>query len=110
MIWTILSNSSWVQFTSSLVQINISLLTDQVGVTTTNTLNSGQSVNNFNVTIDIGVQQTDCNGHTKKLYILLLVFYFTPLLGSSRNFQHGASFWNGVRIWRDDKYEFVKLY
>ena len=46
------------QFTSSLVQINISLLTDQVGVTTTNTLDSGQSVNDLNVTVNVSVQQT----------------------------------------------------
>lgn len=46
------------QFTSSLVQIDISLLTDQVGVTTTNTLDGGQSVNDLDVTIDVSVQQT----------------------------------------------------
>lgn len=46
------------QFTSSLVQIDIGFLTNQVGVTTTNTLNGGQSVNDLDVTIDVGVQQT----------------------------------------------------
>lgn len=46
------------QFTSSLVQIDISLLTDQVGVTATNTLDGGQSVNDLDVTIDVSVQQT----------------------------------------------------
>lgn len=46
------------QFTGSLVQVNIGLLTDQVGVTTTDTTNGGQSVNDLDVTIDVGVQQT----------------------------------------------------
>lgn len=46
------------QLTSSLVQIDISLLTDQVGVTTTNTLNGGQGVNDLDVTINVSVQQT----------------------------------------------------
>lgn len=46
------------QFTSSLVQINISLLTNQVGVSTTDTSDGGQSVDNLDVTINVGVQQT----------------------------------------------------
>ena len=58
------------QFTSSLLQINIGLLTNQVGVTTTNTLNGGQSVNNFNVTIDVGVQQTELKRVVKKRIFL----------------------------------------
>lgn len=43
------------QFTSSLVQVDISFLADQVSVTTANTLNGGQGVNDLDVTINIGV-------------------------------------------------------
>lgn len=46
------------QFTGSLVQVDISLLTDQVGVTTTNTLNGGQGVDDLDVTVNVSVQQT----------------------------------------------------
>lgn len=46
------------QLTGSLVQVDISLLADQVGVTTTDTLDGGQSVDDLDVTIDVGVQQT----------------------------------------------------
>lgn len=46
------------QLTGSLVQVDIGLLADQVGVTTTDTLDGGQSVDDLDVTIDVGVQQT----------------------------------------------------
>jgi hypothetical protein len=39
-----------------LVQIDIGLLADQVGVTTSDTLNTGQSVHNLLFAIDVGVQ------------------------------------------------------
>jgi hypothetical protein len=42
-----------------LVQINIGLLADQVGVTTTNTLDLGQGVHNLLFAIDVGVEQTN---------------------------------------------------
>lgn len=46
------------QFTGSLVQVNISLLTDQVRVSSTDTSNLGQGVHDLDSTIDVGVQQT----------------------------------------------------
>ncbi|YCL18901.1 hypothetical protein KP2612_002165 [Komagataella phaffii] len=46
------------QLTSTLVQINISFLTNQVRVSTTHTTNGGQSVHDLDSTINIGVQQT----------------------------------------------------
>jgi hypothetical protein len=41
-----------------LVQVNIGLLADQVGVTTSDTLNTGQSIHNLLLAIDVGVQQS----------------------------------------------------
>lgn len=41
-----------------LVEIDISLLAYNVGVTTTNTLDLGQGVHDFALSIDVGVEQT----------------------------------------------------
>jgi hypothetical protein len=41
---------------SPLVQINIGLLADNVGVATPNTLDLGQSVHDLALSIDVGVQ------------------------------------------------------
>ena len=46
------------QFTSTLVQVDISLLANQVRVSSTDTSDLGQSVHNLDSTIDVGVQQT----------------------------------------------------
>lgn len=46
------------QFTSTLVEINIGLLTDQVGVTTTDTTDSGKGVLDLDLTVNVGVEQT----------------------------------------------------
>ena len=46
------------QFTGSLVQVNISLFTDQVRVSSTDTSNLGQGVHDLDSTINVGVQQT----------------------------------------------------
>lgn len=46
------------QLTGTLLQVNIGLLADQVGVTTTDTSDLGQGVHDLNSTIDVGVQQT----------------------------------------------------
>jgi hypothetical protein len=46
------------QLTSTLGEIDISLLTDQVGVTTTDTTDGGQSVLNFDLTVNVSVEQT----------------------------------------------------
>lgn len=46
------------QLTSSLVEVDIGLLANQVGVTTTDTLDGGQGVDDLDSTIDVGVQQT----------------------------------------------------
>lgn len=40
-------------------EVNIGLFADQVGVTTTNTLDLGQGVHDFLLAIDVGVEQTD---------------------------------------------------
>jgi hypothetical protein len=46
------------KLTSTLVQIDIGLLADQVGVTTTDTLDLGQGVHDLLLAIDVGVQKT----------------------------------------------------
>jgi hypothetical protein len=46
------------ELTSSLAEVDIGLLADQIGVTTTNTSDSGKSVHNLDLTIDVGRQQT----------------------------------------------------
>lgn len=46
------------QFTGTLVQVDISLLADQVGVSSTDTSDLGQGVHDLDSTIDVGVQQT----------------------------------------------------
>lgn len=46
------------QVTGALVQVNVGLLANQVGVTTTHTSDLGQSVHDLDSTIDVGVQQT----------------------------------------------------
>lgn len=48
------------QFTGTLVQVDISLLANQVRVSSTDTSDLGQSVHNLDSTIDVGVQQTEC--------------------------------------------------
>jgi hypothetical protein len=44
--------------TVPLVQINISLLAGNVGITTTNTLDGSQSNHNLVLTINVGVEET----------------------------------------------------
>jgi hypothetical protein len=41
-----------------LVQIYIGLLADQVGVATTNTLDSGQGIHDLLFSIDVGIEET----------------------------------------------------
>jgi len=47
------------EFTSAFVEINIGLLANQVGVSSPNTLDLGQSVHDFLPSIDIGVEETE---------------------------------------------------
>jgi hypothetical protein len=42
-----------------LVEIDISLLADQVGVATANTLDAGQGVHDLLFAIDVGVEETE---------------------------------------------------
>ena len=42
-----------------LVQIDVGLLANDVGVSPTNTLDLGQGVHNLSLSIDVGVQQTE---------------------------------------------------
>ena len=59
-----------------LVEVNIGLLADQVGVTTTDTLDLGQGVHDLLLAIDVGVQKTqDLEG-------ILLVSWFCAGCGS----------------------------
>lgn len=46
------------KLTGALVEVNISLLADQVGVTATDTLDLGQGVHNLLLAVNIGVEQT----------------------------------------------------
>jgi hypothetical protein len=43
---------------SPLVQVDIGLFADQVGVTPTNTLNLGEGEHDLSATLDVGVEQT----------------------------------------------------
>lgn len=47
------------QLTSTLVQVDIGLLANQVGVSSADTSDLGQGVHDLDSTIDVGVQQTD---------------------------------------------------
>ena len=47
------------EFTGSLGERNISLLADQVGVTTTDTSNGSQGVHDLDSTIDVSAEQTE---------------------------------------------------
>ena len=47
------------KFGVPLVEIDIGLLADQVGVTATDTLDLRQGVHDFAFTVDIGVKQTE---------------------------------------------------
>lgn len=42
-----------------LVQIDIGFLADQIGVTTSDTLNLGQGIHDFLLAIDVGVEKTE---------------------------------------------------
>lgn len=44
---------------SPLVEINIGLLADQVGVATTNTLDFSQSIHDLALSVNIGIQETE---------------------------------------------------
>lgn len=46
------------QFTGTLLQVDIGLLANQVGVSSAHTSNLGQGVHDLDSTIDVGVQQT----------------------------------------------------
>jgi hypothetical protein len=46
------------KFTGTLVQVDIGLLADQVGVSATDTLDLGQGVHDLLLAIDVGVQKT----------------------------------------------------
>jgi hypothetical protein len=48
-----------VQVPSTLVEINIGFLADQVGVPTANTLDLSQGVHDFALSINIGVEETE---------------------------------------------------
>jgi len=48
-----------VQVSSPLVKVDIGLLADKVGVTTTNTLDLSQGVHDFAFTVNIGVKETE---------------------------------------------------
>jgi len=46
------------EFTGALVQVDVSLLADKVGVAPSNTLDLGQGVHDLLLSIDIGVEET----------------------------------------------------
>lgn len=46
------------ELTSSLIEVDISLLADQVGVSATNTTDGGQGVHDLDLTIDVSREQT----------------------------------------------------
>jgi len=46
------------EFTGALVEIDIGLLADQVGVATADTLDLGQGVHNLLLAIDVGIEET----------------------------------------------------
>lgn len=46
------------ELSGALVQVDIGLLADQVGVSATDTLDLGQSVDNLLLAVNVGVEQT----------------------------------------------------
>lgn len=46
------------ELSGTLVQVDIGLLADEVGVSATDTLNLGQGVDNFLLAVNVGVEQT----------------------------------------------------
>lgn len=46
------------KLTGSLVEVDVGLLADQVGVSTANTTDGGQGVHNLDLTVDVGRQKT----------------------------------------------------
>ena len=58
------------QFTGSLIKINIGLLANQVGVSSTNTSDSSQSVDDLNLTVNVCVHQT-----AKNKFLVSIVLY-----------------------------------
>jgi len=48
----------WGEFTGTFVQVHVSLLADQVGISTTDTLDLGQSVHDLLLAIDVCVKKT----------------------------------------------------
>lgn len=46
------------QYNAPLVEVHIGLFADNVGVSTTNTLDLGQGVHDFTLSVNIGVEQT----------------------------------------------------
>ena len=48
-----------VEFTSTLVEVDVGLFADQVGVSATNTLDLGQCIHDFAFTVNIGVEETE---------------------------------------------------
>merc|ERR1712008_571404 len=51
-------NLLFAQLTSALVKINVSLLEDKVGITTTTTLDSGHGEHNVPLAVNVGVHNT----------------------------------------------------
>lgn len=47
-----------VEVTGALLQVNVRLLADNVGVSSTNTTNLGQRIHDLTLSIDVGVEQT----------------------------------------------------
>lgn len=63
-----------------LVQVDIGLLADQVGVTTTDTLDLGQGVHDLFLSIDVGVEETE-----NELEVRLLTRYESCVKGEREN-------------------------
>lgn len=80
------------KLTSSLGKIDISLLADQVGVTTTNTSDLGQGVHDLDLTIDVGAEETTdvskCDANRESIWfgvVLIVRSRVAKSKGYSRN-------------------------
>ncbi len=80
---------------SPLVEVNISLLADNVGVTTTNTLDLGQGVHDLALSIDVGVEETQdvlqvTNELSCRRNMILGGAYLELLVGFRNDERHGG--------------------
>jgi hypothetical protein len=81
----VLFQSSLDRYSIPLVQIDIGLLADQVGVTSSDTLDSGKRVHDLLFALDVGVKETQDLLHVSLLFqdILSMLLGYGDIAGTS---------------------------